>query len=120
MALIVLGPLLHVNISSLPEYLSLPSIGQERTGADAEAVYQQIMRELIEDQTEALLRDQAEALGASVEFRVVSSKDEASEQFVPWSVEIIGALTPEQQAVLRSYLTNALNIPAERQRWSIS
>lgn len=120
MVLIVLRPLLHADSVQFPDYLTRPSIENHDPGPDAEEVYRQIMRDLIEKQTEDLLRDQAEMLGVSVRFRVEIEKDEASGQLIPWAVYTIGMLTPEQHDALSRYMKNVLNIPAERQRWAIS
>lgn len=118
MILVVLRPLLGTDFRAVTERWMLPSWESEEA-SDPEEVYAGLMRQLVAEQTEALLQTRAEALGASVSFRVELAKDESANSYVPWAVETRGALTPEQREALGDYMTEALDIPAERQRWSI-
>ena len=120
MILVVLRPLIGADFALLPDRWLSSEWGLEQSETDAEEVYREIMQELIETQTVNLLTEKAAELGVSAEFRVELIQDEASGQFVPWAVETVGVFTSEQRQGLSAYITEALNIPGERQRWRIA
>ncbi len=119
MILVVLRPLLGVEFSVLPEQLLPREWGTKEEQSDPDAVYRQLMEELITEQTLGLLSARAQELGVQAAFRVELAEDPASGQLVPWSVETSGALTPAQRESLSAYMSGELNVPAERQRWRI-
>lgn len=117
--IVVLRPLLGADFSAVTERWMLPRWSTEEP-SDPEEVYSQLLRKLITEQTQSLLQERAEAMGIQVSFRVELAEDPVSGQPVPWTVETVGALTSEQRKALSAYMSGSLNVPAERQRWSIS
>lgn len=117
MILTVLRPLIGLDPSKLGDQLFRLGDGDYLTVQQAEEENREILRGLIRDQTEQLLRKKAGELGIEADFEVALRQDEASGAWLPWSVEIRGAFDPEQRGALADYLEQALDIPAERQRW---
>ena len=117
MILTVLRPLIGLDLSTIGDQLFRLGDGDSITVEQAEEENRIILRKLILDQANLLLRKKANELGTEAEFETELRMDEASGTWVPWSVEIRGAFAPEQRAAFADYLEQELNIPAERQRW---
>ena len=117
MILTVLRPLIGLDLSAIGDQLFRLEGGDSMTVEQAEEENRIILRKLISDQTNQLLREKANELGTEAEFETELRLDEATGIWIPWSIEIRGAFTPEQRAALADYLEQELDIPAERQRW---
>ena len=117
LVLTVLRPLLRLKDLS-PADLLLPwETADPEAVARAESENEALLQELIRSQTEDLLAQKAEAVGAALTFRVELRRDEAAGVWVPWAVEASGRADAAQQAALSDWLQDALSIPPERQRW---
>ena len=115
LALVILRPLLSLDAVSLlnrlrPEIPSTEnSIAQEKN--------EQLLKELIESQTEEYIVNAAKELGADLNVEVACEKDEASGLFFPVRVTLRGFVSDEQRTELSGIIEKELAIEAERQRW---
>lgn len=116
MILVVLRPLIGLDFSGLPRLL--PDLPEWRSQAmeQAEEKNDELMRELIASQTEALIRERAEALGLDLEL-YVEVKKTADGVFIPWSAELKGPAGETERQELEQFLVRSLDIPPQRQRW---
>ena len=76
----------------------------------------QMLKELIKENTETYIEDKARELGAAVQAEVEVHDGEYPE---PYSVTLIGTLNPVQAQQLQAYITDALGIAAEHQEWKL-
>lgn len=115
MILTVLQPLLRVDLNRLPNLWK----ELERAGFSAvqegSARNDEILRQMVEGQTEQWLTEQTEDWNPSLRFSVTAVKKEEG-LFVPWEVVIRGS-DPERWRQRLATLLEALDIPPERQRW---
>ena len=75
---------------------------------------QDMLRDLIRENTERTIEKQAEALGMLVRADVTLTEEEYPQ---PWSATLTGTLDPEQVRALSEFLSQSLGIPTERQTW---
>lgn len=112
--LTVLSPLLKLDedfVLRVAEELELSIQG------NIDALDGQVNRELarhVQDTTEKYIEQKAEEIGANIQAKVTVTEEKYP---IPFSVEIIGTLTPQQREGLKQYLTLSLGISAERQEW---
>ena len=76
---------------------------------------QELMEELIREETEAYILDKAEELG--MEIAVDVSLIEMDGTAIPWQVTLTGSFTSLQRLELAAMIQSKLNIPKERQEW---
>lgn len=69
----------------------------------------------IEQEVAAYIVDKAAELGASCRAQVVCREQEGA--WVPWSVQVEGALSAAVQSELSGLITRELAVPAQRQSW---
>lgn len=112
--LTVLSPLLKLDedfVLRVAEELELSIQG------NIDTLDEQVNRELarhVQDTTEKYIEQKAEEIGANIQAKVTVTEEKYP---IPFSVEIIGTLTPQQREELKQYLTLSLGISAERQEW---
>ena len=87
--------------------LDYDASGTDRTRQD-------MLRDLIRENTERTIEKQAEALGMLVRADVTLTEEEYPQ---PWSATLTGTLDPEQVRALSEFLSQSLGIPTERQTW---
>lgn len=98
-------------ISGLMETMEL-QVNADKNSLEQD-VYQQLS-EHIQSTSENYIERKAYEFGATVQARVTLTQEEYP---VPYSVTIIGILTPQQKQALSEYLDQSLAIPYERQEW---
>lgn len=82
----------------------------------AERGTNELLEELITDQTESYILDKAQALGLQLTAEVTTR---ISDYYpVPWSVRLQGTADAYQRRTLTEYISQELGIPEERQEWS--
>ena len=94
-------------------------LGQAERALDYDAsktdrTRQDMLRDLIRENTERTIEKQAEALGMLVRADVTLTEEEYPQ---PWSATLTGTLDPEQVRALSEFLSQSLGIPTERQTW---
>ena len=109
----VLSPLARGELAQFGQYLSGLQIVKDEIASGIEVENQEILAQIIKEKTEAYILDKAASLGASV--RAEAEVRQGSQYPYPWSCEVTGLLTPEQQRQLSSDLSLSLSIPEERQ-----
>lgn len=82
--------------------------------ADLEQDVQSKLASHVVDTAEAYIERYASEHGATIQAKVSITQEQYP---VPYSVTLIGIVTPEQKAELAQYLYHSLNIPYERQVW---
>ena len=87
--------------------LDYDASGTDRTRQD-------MLRDLVRENTERTIEKQAEALGMLVRADVTLTEEEYPQ---PWSATLTGTLDPEQVRALSEFLSQSLGIPTERQTW---
>ncbi len=114
--LVVATPLLSFDMEDLAGFLEDASsrldIDTSMIGETAENA----LAEHIKKTTETYIEQKANELGATVQAKVVLTEEEYP---VPYSVEIIGSLTPAQQKELSLYMSRDLGIDVLRQEWTL-
>lgn len=113
---VLLGPLRQLRLEELAEAVAAQRIRSRELGgaaqADAGSLYQQIIRE----ETEAYILEQAARLGiGSMRVKVTLKEGEACPY--PWSAVLEGNASREQREGLADCLEGELGIPKERQQW---
>ena len=106
--LVCVTPLLRLDVLEQAERaLDYDASGTDRTRQD-------MLRDLIRENTERTIEKQAEALGMLVRADVTLTEEEYPQ---PWSATLTGTLDPEQVRALSEFLSQSLGIPTERQTW---
>lgn len=117
MVLLTVTPLLHISPDSLrlslPETVSsqLPELSEKN---DA------ILQELICEQTEDAILQKAQTCGIDCTVSVTLRYDTAVGSYLPYSVRLNVTQSSGTVDELRSFLTQELAIPEERQTWVLN
>lgn len=112
--LIVVSPLVSLDeeqLRSITEKMDL-SVGVDRDSLSQEVSEQ--LAQHVQSTAEAYIEEQAAQQGAVIQARVTVTQEQYP---VPYSVVMIGTITPEQKEALTQYLSLSLGIPYERQEW---
>lgn len=80
---------------------------------------EEVLKTLIEQKTAAYIANKGAELGCQIT-AAVTVQDEEHGWPMPWSVEVTGCWTAEQQSALCDAICADLNIPKERQTFLIS
>lgn len=110
----VLSPVVQLDETSVLQGLEDLELGIRDK---EEELSRHVDRELaahVQKTAENYIEQKATELGAVIQAEVRVSEEQYP---VPYSVSIIGILTPQQRSELAQYLTLSLGIPAERQEW---
>lgn len=113
--LTALGPLGEIDLVEAAEHIALDGYGDVLTTAPVDKAANTLLEELITDTAESYILDKAQALGMTVTAEV--STDISEGYPVPWSVQLHGECTTEQQTLLGQWIQDTLGIPEERQEW---
>lgn len=117
MILLTLTPLVGIDwdacIEQLPQVFE--TVPQEQVQSNEE-----LLRDLIAEQTAELIEQTAEELGIRVDAEVGVQYDETVGSFVPYSAEITVYESKGSLDGLRAFLTSELAIPEERQVWKLN
>lgn len=111
--LVCVTPLLRLDARTLTDVLEQA----ERALYDAsgtDRTRQDMLRDLVRENTERTIEKQAEALGMLVRADVTLTEEKYPQ---PWSATLTGTLDPEQVRALSEFLSQSLGIPTERQMW---
>jgi len=100
---------LGLEAGSLPALVSLPQM------TETAPVGEDVLKTLIAQKVGAYIVDKGSALGCQVSAAQVTVAEDGSGWPVPWSAEITGTWTGEQQRALRQAVEADLGIPRERQ-----
>ena len=114
MILTALRPLLHVDLSALPDLIS--GLTQSERQELAREKNEQILRRLVEEQTVRWLEEQAGGLGISASFSVTAEETEEG-LWVPTQVAVSGRWTQEQREAMQEKIEQELALPPGRQQW---
>lgn len=114
MILTAIRPLMQVNLSALPDFVT--GLTQTERQALAKEKNDAILRELVEAQTVSWLETQAKQLKMNVRFSVDAIQTEEG-LWIPERVRINGSWTEQQRQLLSSQMTRELLLPPERQKW---
>lgn len=111
--LAVMKPLigLSANEKTVPvaDWLTPPTQAEEDGG-------QEVLKELIAQQTGAYIEDKGHTLGVNCTARVTVTEGEGGWP-QPWSVEVVGSWTGKGRSALEKTIEEELAIPAERQNF---
>ncbi len=107
--LAVLRPVLALEAGSLPDLMPPPEL------TETAPVGEEVLKTLIAQKVGAYIVDKGSALGCQVSSAKVTVAEDGSGWPVPWSAEIAGTWTGEQQRALRQAVEADLGIPRERQ-----
>lgn len=112
--LVCVTPLLRLDARTLTDVLEQAERALDYDAAGTDRTRQDMLRDLIRENTERTIEKQAEALGMLVRADVTLTEEEYPQ---PWSATLTGTLDPEQVRALSEFLSQSLGIPTERQTW---
>ena len=107
-------PLLRLDARTLTDVLEQAERALDYDASKTDRTRQDMLRDLIRENTERTIEKQAEALGMLVRADVTLTEEEYPQ---PWSATLTGTLDPEQVRALSEFLSQSLGIPTERQTW---
>lgn len=113
----VLSPVLQLRLPDVRQTVQQWQAEAEGRRQELEEQNASMLKSFIERETAAYIVDKAAQLGAECSARVVCTAGEGG-TWLPWSAEISGELTGEQQKALEKILAEELDIPAERQGYT--
>lgn len=111
--LAVVRPVLALEPGDLP-VLALPGAAGTETVENRGG---EVLKRLIAQKTGAYILDKGRALGCEITQARVTAAEDGSGWPVPWSAEVTGTWTPEQQRALARAVEDELGIPAQRQSY---
>ena len=112
--LVCVTPLLRLDAQTLTDALEQAERALDYDASKTERTRQDMLRTLMQENTERAIEKQAEALGILVRADVTLTEDEYPQ---PWSVTLTGTPDQEQVRALSEFLSQSLGIPTERQTW---
>lgn len=112
--LVCVTPLLRLDARMLTDVLEQAERALDYDASGTDRTRQDMLRDLIRENTERTIEKQAEALGMLVRADVTLTEEEYPQ---PWSATLTGTLDPEQVRALSEFLSQSLGIPTERQTW---
>ena len=112
--LVCVTPLLRLDARTLTDVLEQAERALDYDASGTDRTRQDMLRDLIRENTERTIEKQAEALGMLVRADVTLTEEEYPQ---PWSATLTGTLDPEQVRALSEFLSQSLGIPTERQTW---
>lgn len=115
--LCAVGPLTGLDYDSLAQSLAQLRLDQSRLAGELDSQNSEILKKLIESETEAYILDKAEGLGARCQVSVTYALDEEGRPY-PSRVHITGDLTEEQQRQLSEMLEAELGVPVQKQTFT--
>lgn len=119
LALLVLGPLLHLDLDAVTrQFEALQTSGQQFSQSGVQTAQQQL-QQIISEQTATYILDKAEACQAQITVEVQTSTY-ADYYCIPSQVQITGKVTPEQKLELMQVLTEDLGLTKEQIQWNTS
>lgn len=117
LTLTLLGPLVNLRLTEIPDALQkIESAGSDLV-ADGEISSRDAMAEIIKEKTEAYILDKADSLGAAVQVSVSLTLDGMP---VPNAVSLRGSISPYGKQRLQEIITEDLGIPEEAQTWTVT
>ena len=99
--LVCVTPLLRLDARTLTDVLEQAERALDYDASGTDRTRQDMLRDLVRENTERTIEKQAEALG----------------MLVRADVTLTGTLDPEQVRALSEFLSQSLGIPTERQTW---
>ena len=109
------GPIASIHPASATQDLVRQGYGDPLTTAEFSKTVNDLLTELITEQTEAYILDKARELGLTLTAEVTARVEDTYP--VPYSVKLCGSPTASQKAALTEVIEAELKIPKERQEW---
>ena len=114
-AITVISPLTDFEIQDITDKIeSYISNGEGYVFAGTEYA-ENTMEEIIKQQIETYILDEADKLSADIQATVILSSDQS---YIPHSVKLSGAVSPYQKKLLSEYMEDTLGIAKENQQWT--
>ena len=114
LALLVCVTPLRLDARTLTDVLEQAERALDYDASGTDRTRQDMLRDLVRENTERTIEKQAEALGMLVRADVTLTEEKYPQ---PWSATLTGTLDPEQVRALSEFLSQSLGIPTERQMW---
>lgn len=111
----VISPLAKIQFRNLSSYFSDLNVDASAIITEAEEEVLNAKREIIIDQVEAYILDEATKLGLDLSVTVSISDDTS---LVPDRITITGNASPYKKTRLQTWITSDLGIPEEQQVWA--
>jgi len=115
--LCAIGPLAGLDYDSLSQSLSQLRLSRSHYAQELDSLNDEILKELIESETEAYILDKAEGLGILCRASVTYALDGEGRPY-PVGVHITGELTGEQERRLSEALEADLGVPVQNQTYT--
>lgn len=109
------GPIASIHPATATQDLVRRSYGDPLNTTEFGKTVNDMMTELITEQTEAYILDKARELGLTLTAEVTAQVEDTYP--VPYSVRLCGSPTASQKAALTEVIEADLKIPKERQEW---
>lgn len=114
--LVAIRPLLTLDMEQISAYLAEISTEYRFDTGGIKETQNELLRRQVKQTAEARIEQEAKEAGGLLQAEITLSDGEYP---VPYSVTLIGTLTPEQVQTVSAYIETALNIPANRQEWRL-
>ena len=115
MILTVISPLMKIDDASIAGAISKFSLETDSVQRGIEIGSRQLLCEVISEKCETYILDKANRMGMTIEVDIVLQED--AEYPYPTGVTLRGTWSAQEQKILRSYISDGLGIPAQRQEW---
>jgi len=114
MLITVISPLIHIRLSDIGYYIESYSIsGEDAAFVGAESANAEL-KEIIKQQTEAYIMDEANRMSLDIAVEVNISNTNPP---VPDYVTITGNISPYKKQSLSQYISENLGLPQENLQW---
>ena len=110
----LISPILDVRLGELPDLLFIFSTEADDAVTQGREDAQASMGDIIKQQTEAYILEEAKNLGADISVEVKLKVDDIP---VPCGVRLFGSVSPYGKKRLQQIIKEALGIPMEEQIW---
>lgn len=114
--LVTLGPIVQIDFDQIAQAMTQARVQAEEASEGVAIDNEELMSELIKEKAEAYIWDKAVSYGIVPSEITVEVNTEGDYPY-PYSVEIRGTFTSDQQVRLTRDLEENLAIPSQRQEW---
>ena len=111
----IIAPFANLNIDNIEDMFNAMEFNSDHIISEGENIADLTSRDIIKERSEAYILDKASDMGLTVEVEVTLNDTVPSS---PYSIEIIGNISPYYKIQLSKIITTDLAIPEDRQKWT--
>lgn len=113
--LIVISPLTQVRTVDMAEAIARFQMDTKQIQSGIEVKNREILEQIISQQCQAYILDEAEQLGVEIAIQV--EMNQSGQYPYPVSIEVSGTISEEKREYLSGMIERDLGIPADKQKW---